>query len=436
MRHLRSSLFLVLLLATACGGATADTRGASSTEATASSHVDPEAYLLADTALMLRLDVSSLRQSALAEPIERWLAIVSDSLPHDAEARAGFASGLAWWRATDSILFGATLPSHSHDVAWVLVSSGHYPQAELASWAEALTTHNDLHHERRAGRLLVRSDRDDELTMLASDPETIVAAHGVPSEQLRQVADGSGPAHGPVDGLRALARESAFGEHTLDVCLLQTPEMREQLAHNFDVVMDSFQANASIAQGLDFEARARSTTAAEATSLLSHRAQIDDFAWRIGVSMPELARVLRSIHYRTEGSEAVARLTLDPAQLQALASSLDSSVAVALGLPASPSDTPSDAASNFALICQVATELEGEDVDPLSRAMEMAQRVEQGLTNPDVREAFRALANAAPEDKYGLLLTAARELGVNDWTCPALEHLIAALNQTAPSQNP
>jgi len=37
-----------------------------------------------------------------------------------------------------------------------------------------------------------------------------------------------------------------------------------------------------------------------------------------------LARVLRSIRYRTEGSEAVARLILDPAQLQSLAASLDS----------------------------------------------------------------------------------------------------------------
>ncbi|NCQ60031.1 MAG: hypothetical protein GW913_05075 [Myxococcales bacterium] len=245
MRLLHSPLALVLLLAAGCGGATADTRGASSADATASSRVEPTAYLLADTALMLRVDVDSLRQPALAEPIERWLATVGDSLPHDAEARAGFAAGLAWWRATDRILFGATLPRDSNQLAWVLVRSGHYRQAELVSWADALTTRNDLHHERRASRLLVRSDRDDEFTLLASDPETIVAADGVSSERLLQIADASAAAHGPVDALLALAREDAFGQHTLDVLALQTPAMRDQLAQRFDVVFDSFQAQAA-----------------------------------------------------------------------------------------------------------------------------------------------------------------------------------------------
>jgi len=53
--------------------------------------------------------------------------------------------------------------------------------------------------------------------------------------------------------------------------------------------------------------------------------------------------------------------------------------------------------------------------------MQLAARLDEGLKNREIREAFAVMAHAPPEQAYTLWQNAAREAGVPDWSCPAMQ---------------
>lgn len=75
-------------------------------------------------------------------------------------------------------------------------------------------------------------------------------------------------------------------------------------------------------------------------------------------------------------------------------------------------------------LCAVATEVAAEaataQADPAMVALTLAERLDEELTCPEVRQIVEALAHVPPETRVQLLESAAAEVGLQGWTCPAL----------------
>ncbi len=88
---------------------------------------------------------------------------------------------------------------------------------------------------------------------------------------------------------------------------------------------------------------------------------------------------------------------------------------------------------DFGGLCKLATEVltEPRITPPMrfARFMEQAPNVAFGR---QARRLVEAIANAPPDMRYELMVASAKESGLDDWTCPALE---SVLNPPAETSN-
>jgi len=82
-------------------------------------------------------------------------------------------------------------------------------------------------------------------------------------------------------------------------------------------------------------------------------------------------------------------------------------------------------ADDLGRMCQVAGEPLPDDIGDDMRSHMVAQRIDEAITNPTLREVFRAIASAEASRRYEFIRHAAREEGVPDWSCPALEQFLS-----------
>ncbi|NOY90086.1 MAG: hypothetical protein GXP55_02670 [Deltaproteobacteria bacterium] len=422
----RSPLFLALVMLTACGSAPA--ASTTTPDSSPTSGVDAMAYLPADTAWMARLDLDSLRRSALGDAVDSWVGMLAEDL--GARTSDGLADALlGYWRATSSVLIGVVPDARARgllDMQLVVVTRGAYEPSALEAWARVMAERTpQLRSERIDGRLVLRTERDAHFSALAADAQTVVWARAVSPDRLLAIAGGAAPAHGRIDGLRALARDGGFGSHSFDLLTLAESTFLQHLPGSLDrptaQALDGFSGYVSLGAGADGELRVHTATPAAAQALLVHVARFREIAVALERSEPVIAQALRSLEWSTEGVDVRAHFVLDAAQRQALVTRIDALIRADLDQPLAGASTPADAASNFALMCQLTTQLQAEDISPDQRAAELARRLFQQLTNRDVRRVFEALANADADSRYSLLRAAAAELGVEDFRCAALE---------------
>mgnify|MGYP006293379865 CR=1 FL=1 len=97
--------------------------------------------------------------------------------------------------------------------------------------------------------------------------------------------------------------------------------------------------------------------------------------------------------------------------------------------------TPSD---DMDAICDEATKVskqQGEyaNLSTEDRAVALAKNVDARIKSTPIRNAWDAIASAAPAQKYELMQVAAAEAGVEGWDCPQLEQIWAATASPEPS---
>jgi hypothetical protein len=91
-----------------------------------------------------------------------------------------------------------------------------------------------------------------------------------------------------------------------------------------------------------------------------------------------------------------------------------------------PAIAAASAAHDLESICRDFQDTSDAHVDPTSRAVALAEDLEQSVTSERVFDVFVLVANADPAQRYAILRQAARELGVPQWTCPAIEQAFRA----------
>lgn len=82
---------------------------------------------------------------------------------------------------------------------------------------------------------------------------------------------------------------------------------------------------------------------------------------------------------------------------------------------------------DFDKACELAGKVAADrSLSPMERATVWAKEVDQTTRNSGFRDTFKALAHVAPDDKYRILQQAAEELGVKNWSCPAIKRMWAS----------
>jgi hypothetical protein len=350
-------LFLVSLtplLLLACGGAPhptpssadADADATVSTAGGAAGLPSGLAYLPPDTFGMGYWDVASIRQSPLAEHLERWLELVHGALPDAPKAQAYFNAGVTAWHETDGVLVGVAPPSGRHgSPQFVGVIRGRYAGGEVETWLRMLAEEErSLLVEARGQRQVLHSTRAARGPAgFVADAGTVVLSFSTSFERLLRIADGGESAHGRIDGLRAVAAEVGFGTHECDLVALPFSEIRGEFARerllrgpnreDAHVVVDaveSVSAFISLRDGLDARGHVHTSTEISANAITRFAGagisemlrEVGRTPWLRGVGEP-----LQLIQTRTEGTDAVASLRMDDAQTRAWLARLDDAVA-------------------------------------------------------------------------------------------------------------
>jgi hypothetical protein len=85
------------------------------------------------------------------------------------------------------------------------------------------------------------------------------------------------------------------------------------------------------------------------------------------------------------------------------------------------------AEGDFGKLCEIAGEVERDGtVQSGTKVMVIAERFEDTSPSREVQTTWSAVAAVAPPDKYRVLQAGARESGLRDWSCPALERVFSA----------
>ena len=84
-------------------------------------------------------------------------------------------------------------------------------------------------------------------------------------------------------------------------------------------------------------------------------------------------------------------------------------------------------------LCKLATEILTEPrLTPSKRFPRFLEQAPNVAFGRQARRLLEAIPNASPDMRYELMVAAAREAGLEDWTCPALE---SVLNPPAETSN-
>jgi hypothetical protein len=86
--------------------------------------------------------------------------------------------------------------------------------------------------------------------------------------------------------------------------------------------------------------------------------------------------------------------------------------------------------------CTIATDLENDNIAPEIRDSTLASELMASGPSGTMVTVIDALASASPEIRYELLQKAAKEEGVDNWECPALERWWAAEDPAAEPEQP
>jgi hypothetical protein len=81
---------------------------------------------------------------------------------------------------------------------------------------------------------------------------------------------------------------------------------------------------------------------------------------------------------------------------------------------------------DFAGLCKLAQEILGEPrITPAERLPRFVADADKSAFSRDVRDVVATLPSIAARDRYRVLVETAREKGLDDYRCPALEKVVS-----------
>lgn len=232
---LPSSVLLCLLLAPACGSsapAPSDPSAVAAGQGAALPPPQPVELLPADVFLVLRADMSKLRQSPYWPTIEGWIAQMQQAADRAGESSGAMESLAAVLDRTDEILV-ALAPSErpGGEPHTLVIASGAYQPGELQDYL--------AEQARRRGhteppRIEAREGRDVIVAGDAAGVDVdgnmwIAGSPGRVDEMLSRLERRAGASPMASDRFRAMAERVSFDDASLAVVAEGTPEVREML---------------------------------------------------------------------------------------------------------------------------------------------------------------------------------------------------------------